>query len=183
MALSGLLHTLVRTFQAVKAFPRILTTFWDLKVWPGSGSGFGSAWIHISLAPWIRIRIWISIDIKSWIPIRIDPHHCKNGYRYLYSSCYHHSFRFWPMFWIHDILVRIMIQILGSVHLITDPDPDPTFYLNANPDSGSQTNADKDSFTSQKVKFYMKNILYRKSKSITTKVQKPLWKAENQAYL
>ncbi len=103
MTLSGPLHTLVWPFQAVTTFPRILTTFWYLKVWPGSGS----AWIRIGLAPWIRIRI--IIEIKSWIRIRIDPHHCKNGYSY--SSGYYRSFQFWPVFWICDILVRIMIRI------------------------------------------------------------------------
>jgi hypothetical protein len=47
----------------LECFSRQSPTFWDGKVWPGSGS----AWIRIGLVPWIRIRI----EAKSWIRIRI----------------------------------------------------------------------------------------------------------------
>jgi hypothetical protein len=52
------------------------STYCDGKVWPGSGY----AWIHIGLAPWIRIRLRIRIEVKSWIRIRnktnAEPKHC-----------------------------------------------------------------------------------------------------------
>jgi hypothetical protein len=34
------------------------------------------------------------------------------------------------LFRIRDILVRIRIRILGSVHLIMDPEPDPVLFVN-----------------------------------------------------
>jgi hypothetical protein len=33
------------------------------------------------------------------------------------------------VFRIRDILVRIQIRILGPVHLISDPDPDPALFV------------------------------------------------------
>jgi hypothetical protein len=55
------------------------------------------------------------------------------------------------------------------IRIAFNADPDPAFYLNADPDTdpdpGSQTNEDPggsgsgQTFKSQKVEFYMKNIL------------------------
>jgi len=69
--------------------------------------------------------------------------------------------------WSKDVyLNKVVSKLCSAVSWICiglSTDPDPAFYLSADPDLGSQTNADLDpgqTLPSLTVEFYMKNILY-----------------------
>jgi hypothetical protein len=68
------------------------------------------------------------------------------------------------------------------IGLNADPDPDPAYFLTADPELGSQTNADPgQTFHSLNAEFYMKNILYADNRS--QNISRRYKSLKNQDYL